>query len=68
MNLNNDKQALDHDAIYMEIRRRRWKLKSLAKRLRRSPAAMTLALRGESKTLLRRIDNYLKQTAKKRAA
>ncbi|MBI2427499.1 MAG: hypothetical protein HYV29_01630 [Ignavibacteriales bacterium] len=68
MNQKTDKQAPDHNAIFVELRARGIKLNALAKRLRRSPAAVTFALRGESKTLLQRIDNYLKQTAKKRAA
>lgn len=68
MNEKNHIQELDHNAIFVEIRSRKIKLNALAKRLRRSPAAVTFALQGHSKELLRRIDNYLKQTAKRKAA
>jgi|GEM_PF-5897802 len=62
------KQELDHNLIFAEMRARGIKMNALAKRLRRTPAAISYALSGKSAALLQRIDNYLKQTAKKKAA
>ncbi len=54
-------QSLDPYAIFAEMKRKRVKGKTLAKRLRRSPGAITHALQGKSAPLLQRIYNYLEK-------
>jgi transcriptional regulator with XRE-family HTH domain len=56
-------QPIDPYTIFAELKRRKITGRRLAKKLRRSPGAITHALQGKSAVLLQRIYRYLNTTS-----
>jgi lambda repressor-like predicted transcriptional regulator len=61
-------QPIDPVDVYAMAKRKGIKLKTIAKRLRRSPGALSHALNGKRPKLLARMKRYLEKLPDKRAA